>query len=292
MESWVAYTLLATLLYGLLHFLYKVAAERGHGGDGLVSVVGLSVALLAMATLWATAPSLPSAFTVPLLVYALFNGAFFALGSLTNYGALKRAPAATVFSLNRLNTLGVMAIGFAFFQETPRLVQALGIVAGLGVLGTIAFEQRGTARGGGRPGGILLALASALFTALSMTVGKLLADSPENRIAYIAASYALVYLFTVGRNVAAGRRAGGERVRLDAETVLFGAAIGALNFAGYFLLLQAFGSGPISLSQAIFGSSIVVPVLLSRWIYGERLTPPRLAAMGLAILSVVLIGWK
>ena len=33
--------------------------------------------------------------------------------------------------------------------------------------------------------------------------------------------------------------------------------------------LAAFGSGPISLSQAIFGSSIVVPILLSRLVYGD-----------------------
>ena len=42
----------------------------------------------------------------------------------------------------------------------------------------------------------------------------------------------------------------------------------------------------------IFGSSIVVPILLSRWVYGEKLTPLRWAALGLALLSVVLIGAK
>ena len=51
-----------------------------------------------------------------------------------------------------------------------------------------------------------------------------------------------------------------------------------------------FGSGPISLSQAIFSSSIVVPIVLSRWLYRETLTPLRVAAVGLAILSVVLMG--
>ena len=71
---------------------------------------------------------------------------------------------------------------------------------------------------------------------------------------------------------------------------VFGAAIGLLNFTGYFLVLQAFGSGPISLSQAIFSSSIVVPIVLSRWLYRETLTPLRVAAVGLAILSVVLMG--
>ena len=112
-------------------------------------------------------------------------------------------------------------------------------------------------------------------------------------MAYIAASYALVFVFTGGRR--AVRRARGKspppRGRRG-ERMLFGVAIGALNFAGYFLVLQAFGSGPISLSQAIFSSSIVVPVLLSRWVYGEKLTRWRWAALGLAVASVVLMGMK
>lgn len=140
--------------------------------------------------------------------------------------------------------------------------------------------------------GILLALASAVFTSLSMTVGKLLADSSSNRIAYIGASYTLVFLFTLGRNLAIHRGRAFHFHRRTGEMAAFGAAIGLLNFAGYFLVLQAFGSGPISLSQAIFSSSIVVPIVLSRWFYREELTPLRAAAVGLAILSVVLMGMK
>jgi drug/metabolite transporter (DMT)-like permease len=293
MESWMIYTLFATLLYGVLNFLFKAAAERGHDADGLVNVVGLSVALMAFGTLWATTRHPWAQLTRPVLAYAFFNGLFFALGSLAKVGALKRAPAAVVFPLNRLNTLAVMAIGFVFFHETPRPMQVLGIAAALGVLGVITLEQRKhfrTARGAAMLGGILLALASAVCTSLSMTVGKLLADSSSNRIAYIGASYTLVFLFTLGRNLAAHRGRAFRFHRRTGEMAVFGAAIGLLNFAGYFLVLQAFGSGPISLSQAIFSSSIVVPIVLSRWLYREELTPLRVAAVGLAILSVVLMG--
>ena len=295
MEPWVIYTLFATLLYGVLNFLFKAAAERGHDTDALVSVVGLSVAGMALATLPFTTERPWAAFTGPVLGFALFNGLFFALGSLTKYAALKRAPAAVVFTLNRLNTLGVVAIGFAFFGEAPRPAQGLGIAAGLGVLVAVAVEQRGlgrAARGPAMASGIVLALWSALFTALSMTVGKLMADTPGNRIAYIAASYALVFAASGVRDVVRRRRSGKGRRRFDRELAGFGGVIGALNYAGYFLVLQAFGSGPISLSQAIFSSSIVVPILLSRWVYGEKLTRWRWTALALALASVALIGGR
>ena len=296
MEPWILSTLLATLLYGALNFLFKVAAERGHDADSLVNVVGLSVAIMATAVLAATAPRPWRAFSPPVFAYAAFNSLFFALGSLAKFGALARAPAAVVFPLNRLNTVGVMLIGFLFFGETPGPFQSLGILAGFGVLGAVALEERsraGTGRSSAHAAGILLAVASALFTSLSMTVGKLLADSHLNRIAYVAASYALVYFFTLARTalrpkcVPPPSRRSIPRRR---ERVVFGVAIGALNFAGYYLVLKAFGSGPISLSQAIFSSSIVVPILLSRWIYREKLTPLRHAALALAILSVALIS--
>ncbi len=172
-------------------------------------------------------------------------------------------------------------------------MQVLGLAAALGVLGVITLEQRKqfrTARHSAMLGGILLALASAACTSLSMTVGKLLAESPSNRIAYIGASYTLVFLFTLGRNLAVHRGRAFRFDRRTGEMAVVGAAIGLLNFIGYFLVLQAFGSGPISLSQAIFSSSIVVPIVLSRWLYREELTPLRAAAVGLAILSVVLMG--
>lgn len=295
MEIWIVYTLMATLLYGILNFLFKAAAERGHDADGLVNIVGLSVAVLAWGTFFLTTPQPWAQITRTVLVYAFFNGLFFALGSLSKYGALKRAPAAIVFPLNRLNTLAVMAIGFVFFHEVPRPIQMLGIVAGIGVLAVITLEQRAPFRGAGQRtvvGGIILALVGAVFTSLSMTVGKLLAESSANRLAYIGASYTLVFFFTLVRSQMA-RHKRGDRFRWHiGEMAAFGAAIGLLNFAGYFLVLQAFGSGPISLSQAIFSSSIVVPIMLSHWLFHEKLTPQRVAAVGLAILSVVFMTLK
>ena len=293
MESWILYTLGATLLYGLLNFLFKAAAERGHDADGLVNAVGLTVALLAFASLAVTQPR-PWSVLPPVLAYAFFNGLFFALGSLAKYGALRHAPAAIVFPLNRLKTVGVVLIGILAFQETPRPLQFAGLAAGLAVLALILFEPR-PAHAPHHPVhrlGLLLALASAAFTALSMTVGKLLAESPHNRLAYIGASYSLVFFFTLGRAALSRRTAPRPPPARRTERLLFGLAIGSLNFAGYFLVLQAFGSGPLSLSQAIFSSSILVPVLLSRWLYREKLTPARWTALALAILSVALLSWK
>ena len=283
------------LLYGVLNFLFKMAAEHGCDADGLVGVMGLSVAGLAFGTLLIKEAAPWEVFTRPVWIYAFFNGLCFALSTLAKVGALKRAPAATVFTLDRLNSLAVLAIGFLFFQETARPMQIAGITTGLGVLGLVTIDQRGHVTGAGgrvRLAGILLALGSAGFTALTLTVGKLLAESSANRIAYIGVSYALVFVFTLGRRQVT--RTGGQQTRrlCNRKMALFGLAIGGLNFAGYFLLLQAFGGGPLSLAQAVFSCSLIIPILLSRLFYGERMSLLQVAAIALAILSVVLIGMK
>jgi len=282
-------------LYGLLNFLFKVAAEKGYTADLLVNLVGLTVSVLAFGTLIVTTENPLTQFTRPVLTYALFNGLFFALGSLAKFGALKKAPAAIVFPLNRLNTVLVMLVGFLFFQEAPRPMQIAGMVMGIGVLVLITLEQRNHFKSSGDRTlllGVLFAVGSAVFTALSMTVGKLLAESSSNRLAYISVSYALVFLFTLGKQSVKQRGMQWLPQLLNGPMFLYGSAIGLLNFVGYFLVLQAFGSGPISLSQAIFSSSILIPIVLSRLFYHEKLTPMRMAAIALAILSVVFISMK
>ncbi len=289
------YSLAGTLLYGVLNFLFKVAAEKGYKADLLVNIVGLTVSVLAFGTLVFTTADPLTTFTRPVLTYAVFNGIFFALGSLAKFGALKNAPAAIVFPLNRLNTVLVMLVGFLFFHEAPRPMQIVGMVMGIGVLVMITLEQRHHFKSSGDRVillGVLFAVGSAIFTALSMTVGKLLAESPSNRLAYICVSYALVFFFTFGKQSVKQRGLKWLPQLLNGPMLLYGASIGLLNFVGYFLVLQAFGSGPISLSQAIFSSSILIPILLSRIFYHEKLTPMRMAAIALAILSVVFISMK
>lgn len=284
----------ATLLYGLLNFLYKVSAEKGYSADRLVNVVGLTVASLSFLTLVFTESNPLALFTKPVLTFAAFNGMFYALGSLSKFGALKKAPASIVFPLNRLNTVLVMLIGILYFQEIPRPIQIPGIILAIGVLVLITLEQHKHFTSGNRTvllGG-MLALIAAVFTSLSMTVGKLMADTSSNRLAYICASYTLVFLFTLGKQSVVQRGVRWIPELFDIKLFGYGVAIGALNFVGYFLVLQAFGSGPISLSQGIFSSSILIPIFLSRWVYQEKLTPMRLAALACAILSVVFITMK
>jgi drug/metabolite transporter (DMT)-like permease len=47
---------------------------------------------------------------------------------------------------------------------------------------------------------------------------------------------------------------------------------------------------PLSLVQAVFSASIIIPIILAYVLYREHLTRNRLIAIVLAIVSVTLIG--
>ncbi|MGD9873807.1 MAG: DMT family transporter [Kiritimatiellia bacterium] len=295
MESWFIPVISATFIYGAINFLYKVVAERNLNADRVVNAVGASVAVLSLLTLAAAqGGKTPAVFTRGVFTYAFFNGLFFGLGALTKFAALKHAPAGTVFPLNRLNNVMVMLVGFLFFHDRPSMMQTAGLALTIGVIALVSLDRPDDS---GRPfprkkRGMIFAMLSASCTAASMTVGKLLADTGENRLAYICCSYFLVFLITTALSAVKGHDLSPRAHPNWKSTLAFGVMIGSLNYAGYFLVLKGFGLGPISLVQAILSMSMVIPIALSYLFYRERLSPANKIAIALAVISAVLISGK
>ena len=294
MPPWFIPVIAATFIYGAINFLYKVAAERQLHSDRIVNMVGAAVALLSLLTLTAAQRGNPfPVFTRGVFLYAFFNGLFFGLGALTKFAALRHAPAGTVFPLNRLNNMMVMLAGFLFFGDRPSVVQAAGLALTILVIALVSLDRPDSSGGHNFPHrkrGVVCALLSATCTASSMTVGKLLADTQENRLAYICCSYFLVFLITSAMTaVRKGSLPRGGRTGWM-PVLAFGLMIGGLNYGGYFLVLKGFGMGPISLVQAILSMSMVIPIALSCVFYRERLSPANKLAIVLAVISAALIS--
>ena len=92
-QDWFLCTILATLLYGIMYFLLKIAADRGYSSSWMVNVSAASVALLALII------SITEVFRNNIsphfdlvLIYAVLNGTFFMLGSLIRFKVLKTLP--------------------------------------------------------------------------------------------------------------------------------------------------------------------------------------------------------
>ncbi|MGI5865122.1 MAG: DMT family transporter [Myxococcales bacterium] len=283
--GWFGSALLATLLYGFMQAIQKLAASRGLSPMRLVFAAGLVVSLLAGGAMVATGA--PVGWSGPTLVYAGLNSLFFTTGSALLLRALKRASAAVALPVNKLDAVLVVAIGALAFGERPTPIQWLGVLFGLAVVVVLTGPERGGEQGSKSRAdlaGVALAAGAALCFAGSMTVGRLAARAGPV-LPFVASTYACTALLALG----ASRLVGSDRAGSRLDAWRYGAAIGVLNFAGYLLILRAFAQGPMALIQPLFASSMLVAVGLSAWALRERIAWRHALAVGLSLGAALLI---
>lgn len=285
MPLWLTYSLFATLFYGMLNFLYKVAAEKKYLNQAVILISASSVVISAAVVIIINRTGFSE--FIPALPYAIANGTLFAIGALSKFKALTLAPASVVFPVNKSNVLFVIIIGILFFDESPKINQWAGIGTSILVLILISSEQFKIS-GSHTLKGIFFAVFAALCTSFSMTAGKL-ASVNVDRNSYILLSYTIVALIALFGYLRRSKKDKESDTFKRPGIFLIGIIIGVLNFAGYGLVLKAFAAGSMSLVQPIFTLSILIPIFLSAAIYKEKLTFIRILSIALSLAAVLLI---
>ena len=287
--SWQYLAILATFVYGVMNFLYKVAAEYKCSSFHIMSFSGLSVSILSFIVIFFTKSPFSSLHLI--LLFACVNAFFFAAGSICKIEALRNIPANISFPVIKLNVVLTIIIAVLFFSERPNFNQIVGICSGIGVILILAAEKWKV------PGqsisfrkGLLFSVSAAFCSAISMTVGKVVSTTVP-KLNYIFISYTLVAIYSYLASTQKKAAVKGSS-SLNYKTVGFGVVIGSMNFLGYFLVLSAFSKGPMSSIQPIFAMSVVIPIIMSRIFYGEKLNLHRVIALFLSIISIILISKK
>ncbi|MGC4119531.1 MAG: DMT family transporter [Myxococcales bacterium] len=281
--GWFGAALAATLAYGLMQALQKVAATRGVAPLRLVCASGTTVAVLAALALLLSGEPLKAD---PLaLGYAAANSVLFTAASVLLLWALRRVPAAVALPVHKIDAVLVIGAGAVAFAERPTPLQWIGVATGLAVVVALTWPQRKNEAGTTIDlTGIALAAGAAVCTAGSMTVGRL-ASRAGAVLPFVATTYALTALLAFAGVRLLPVPKDGER-----ETAWrLGLVIGVLNFAGYLLLMKAWAQGPMVLVQGIFASSMLIAVGLTAWRLREPLTVRHVLAMACSLGAAVLI---
>jgi len=325
MEPWFFFILAALVCYGGIDFTYKAAARADSPSHLVVRTSAFVVAGLSLFAALITGSSLRAWQDIAL--YAAINSTFFALGSIARISALKKLPAAYVFPVAKLNSVLLILIAVVFFGDRPSPAQWLGIALSVSLVvwvgrglsrGAGARPLPLTAPVGageddeerlfpreGRMRGFLLALATATCVTISIVAGKF-ASASVPHFSYMFVSYSLVVLHTLCIERFFTRKPGPApddtlappapmrppaawfRGEIAKRAYTYGVCIGALNFAGYYLILNALATGPLALIQGISSTSFIIPIALSALIFKERLDLRRSLVIACALLSVVL----
>ena len=285
MAAWYVNSLVALFLLGTQRFLYKVAAERGAGSSLTTAVFMATVALLsAVAYLGSGGPS--TGRLSMLLLLALLNSSSFACAAIAQIEALKRLPAGITYPLTRLSLVLVILFSLVYFHETLRPWQWLGVAVGLGVVALLSGDVKRDKTLHHRAGsGLWFVLAAIICGAISSVSCKLAAMHADTA-GFMTLTYSMGTVFSILLNRHGKTTApGGQRK----EALLIGLFMGVLNFFGFYALLKAMATGPLSAIALLTGMHFVIAIILSVLVYRERLTPRRVTAVLLTLLAVLLM---
>ena len=289
MMSWYTFAIIALFCYGIQNFLYKVSAElKCNTAWTAVSFTG-TVALLSGILFIALKESVTDIYF--LLFISFLNATTFLTSTIAKIEALKHIDTSVVYPIARLNTVLVVIFSIIYFKDRFSLAQAIGIILAIVVILILTMkdkkdkEEKVAAKKFGLGIGIILTSIALVFGAASMIVCKFAAIT-VNTLGYISVSYLYNIFFSLGLR---------KRLQTDRENpkhknaLILGIFIGVFNFAGFYILLKAFSTGPLSIIASISSLSFVIVIALSVLIYREKLTLWRIIGILLAILAVVLL---
>jgi drug/metabolite transporter (DMT)-like permease len=161
-----------------------------------------------------------------------------------------------------------------------------GIVLAMTVIYVLTRSVEGEERGhGNRRWGFAL-VGIALIAGAMASVTSKFATIYTDKIAFMAVSYFLGTLFSLGMRKRLETEESRHNLR---EALLIGLVMGLINFVGFYSFLKALSMGPMSVIISIMGMHFVIGILLSVLFYKERLTGLRMVGIVLTIISVLLL---
>ncbi len=288
--NWFLFTISATIIYGIINFMYKVAAVHKLPSYKIVNRSALTVSLLSLIIIIITKSEFAN--FKQILFFALINSTFFGLGSIVKIQSLKKIPSSFAFPITKLNAAFLIIYALIIFNDKPSVNQWIGIFISFAILAYISFniqrEKLGTRDKRTQRIGILLALLAAFSTSISMLAGKF-ASTEVPKLNFIFVSYSLVAIYTFVINKTIFKKVQKSSKKTNKKIILFGTIIGILNFVGYFCMLSAFAMGKLSLIQGITSNSFIIPIILAIIVFKEKFTYKSAIVVILAIISILLI---
>jgi len=282
--NWFFLTVICLFLYGIQRFLYKVSAERNcNTAWTTLSFMG-TVAFLST-ILWLTSDETVKNLSW-LLILSLINSLTFFVDTIVTIEALRYLPTNVVYPLARLSAVLVVIFSLLYFHDQLNAYQATGVIMAIGVILTLTRftdqerrENRNLRKG-------LLLIGLAVLTGAVAAVSSKFAALYTNQMAFIALTYTLSMMFSLGLRKPFEKEGASPRY---GEALLIGFFIGLVNFGAFFALLQAMARGPLSIIIPVVGMNFVVANILAAVFYREKLTWVKGLGILMTLISLALM---
>lgn len=289
-SQWFLWAIISLLLQGIQAFFSKKLVEDG--GDIATASVVMPAVITGLAAITVMFESRPVGDDLTgLVMLAGIQGVLYFLTTAMRLEALHtKIPAYVVFPIVKSSVVFIVIMAAFLFDEWASLrepKQAGGIILAVTAM-YLLLEWRRNIRSGGFDKGISYAVLAMLASGGAALLAKytFVAIGEVSIFAFILISNATNLLLA---GLMSRRSASPVSRQSYAIGVRSGVMMGLAGFGGLAAFLQAIQYGNLSVVASINALTILIPVLLSAWLYSERLTARKLVAVLFSIIALVLM---
>lgn len=282
---WLIMAVLSAVFAGVTSILAKYGIQNT---DSDIATALRTIVVWVFA--WAMVFIVGSAGTLPSLdprslLFLVLSGLATGASWICYFKALSRGEASRVAAIDKSSTVLSVLLAIIFLQETSHLaVKLLGTL----LLGTGIFLMAGKPEKAADPSGQkswrVYAVLSAVFAALTSILAKIGITGVESNLGTairtgVVLIMAWVLVFVKGKQT--------QLFHIKRREVLYIALSGLATGASWLCYYYAIQNGVVSVVVPIDKMSLAVTVLLSCWVFGERLNRKSLLGLGLMLLGTV-----
>ena len=218
------------------------------------------------------------------LLFLILSGAATGASWLCYFRALQIGDINRVVPVDKSSTVLTILLALIFLGEgisLPKAAAVLVIAAGIFLMIEKKDAKGETAEGSGTYSWFLYAAGSAFFASLTSVLGKIGISGVESNLG--TAIRTCVVLVMAWLMVAIQKK-GGEVQNISRRELAFICLSGLATGASWLCYYRALQDGPASVVAPVDKLSVLVTVVFSYFVFGEKLS--RRAAAGLALLTV------
>ncbi len=279
---WILYAVGSAFFAGLTSILAKCGIRKT---DSSVATAVRTIVILAFSwgIVWIVGSWRQiSPISGKTMLFLILSGAATGASWLCYFRALQAGDINKVVPIDKSSTVLTILLALIFLGEGvsfPKLLAVLAIAAGIFLM--IEKKDVKEQEQKGKTGWILYAAGSAFFASLTAVLGKIGISGVESNLG-TAIRTGVVLVMAWGMVFITGKQR--EVKHIDRKELAFICLSGIATGASWLCYYRALQEGPASVVAPIDKLSVLVTVIFSYFVFGEKLKGRALA--GLALLTV------
>jgi drug/metabolite transporter (DMT)-like permease len=289
MEQWLLYAIASAIFSGLHAFTLKIAAERGIS-SGYFNAYSCSFSAFIGALIAYVYVPLQGAWILG-IVMAFLSGAVYVCSSGTRIESLRYITSSLYFPISKSTTVIFTTIaGVLLFNEVISIPEWVGLFLALLVPLTL-FHADEIPLQKNIYWGVIFLIAASLFSTVATIINKYSTGIFEAPLLFVVLTHISIALVGWGSGSIEEKKRNRENKEVRHRTltmpfVVLCVCAGSFQLLGFWTNIVSLTQGPLSLAYAVMSFQMLVPMLLSAWIYHEHWDIRKYVALALSCASM------